>query len=146
MNKRLIGTWAASAVVAPALLLAGSGTASANGNVSWKNKGNGLCLMYGNGMVLTGSACGKAGGSWYETKQSDGTFTLKTLGYCLDSNKAGKVYAIKCNGGNNQKWSEIKTAGGWRLVNKATNLTLGSNGQHMVYTGIDAGGKYQRWS
>ncbi|MFE0101833.1 ricin-type beta-trefoil lectin domain protein [Streptomyces sp. NPDC059009] len=146
MNKRLIGTWAAAAVVAPALLLAASGTAAANGNVQWKNKGNGLCLMYAPGMVLTGSGCGKSAGNWYETKQSDGTFTLKIHGYCLDSNKAGKVYAIQCNGGNNQKWHETKTAGGWRLVNKATGLTLGSNGQHTVYTGIDAGGKYQRWS
>ncbi|WP_370424370.1 RICIN domain-containing protein (plasmid) [Streptomyces sp. QH1-20] len=149
MKKRLIGTVAATAILAPALMISTSGEAfAATKTVSWKNKGNGKCLVSRTSWVGVGS-CGDAAAKWKETKQSDGTFVLKTAdrGFCLDSKKDGSVYANVCNGGKNQKWHESKDSMGWRLKNKATRLTLGSKpSSGSVYAGIDGSIKHQRWS
>ncbi|MFF3271091.1 RICIN domain-containing protein [Streptomyces chrestomyceticus] len=149
MKKRLIGTVAATAVLAPALMFSASGQAfAATKTVTWKNKGNGKCLVASGFWVGVGD-CGPAA-KWKETKQSDGTFVLKSAdhGFCLDSKKDGSVRANVCNGGKNQKWREIKDSLGWRLQNKATGLTLGSktSAGSPVYAGFDGGIKHQRWS
>ncbi|MGK5641775.1 RICIN domain-containing protein [Streptomyces sp. URMC 126] len=148
MKKRLFGTIAAGAVLAPALMFSTSGQAfAASQNVSWKNVGNGKCLVASGYWVGTGD-CNAPTAKWEETKQSDGTFILKTRDhkFCLDSNKDGAVYAHVCNGGNYQKWRETKDSIGWKLVDKATGLTLSSRPDGSVFTNFDGGAKHQRWS
>ncbi|MGW0208179.1 hypothetical protein ACWDZ8_21005 [Streptomyces sp. NPDC003233] len=54
MKKRLMGTFAAAAVLAPALTLAGTGQAFAVGDpVTWKNNGNHKYLAHYSGRVRT---------------------------------------------------------------------------------------------
>ncbi len=142
-------------VLASAALVAVSGSAvAASHSTTWKNAATGRWLGVDTGITGTGSKVltdSRNAGGWDETKNSDGTFTLAWNGYgtgshCLDSKANGSVYAISCNGGNNQKWHETKTATGWRLKNKATGLVLDSNASGSVYTKADNGGKYQRWN
>ncbi|GHE04615.1 RICIN domain-containing protein [Streptomyces alanosinicus] len=146
MKKRVLGGLAVAAL-APAVILAGAGTSfAASSTVTWKNKLSGKCLGYANGIPLAAFDCGSKPSKWTETKQSDGTYTLRTsYGYCLDSNKDGKVYLLHCNGGANQKWNEFKDSTGWRLQNNATKLTLGQE-RDTLYTNFDGGLKAQRWS
>lgn len=115
--------------------------------VSWKNKGTGRWLSYGMGKVVTTNDDRAI--SWWEKKNADGTFTLAFKGFgggCLDANTKGDVYAIDCNGGNNQKWYETKTSTGWRLKNKATGQILDNTRAGGVYTNPDYGNATQRWS
>ncbi|MEV4503461.1 RICIN domain-containing protein [Streptomyces klenkii] len=145
MKKQLIGKLAAVALVAPALALASTGQAFADGTVTWKNKGTNKCLSHISGVAIPGD-CGSGYTSWYEKKQSDGTFVLKTSyqGDCLQHYK-GNLRTVACDGSNYQKWYETKFSNGWRLTNKATGGTLGTNSSNGLYAGIDAGGKLQRW-
>ena len=74
---------------------------------------------------------------------------------CLDSNFAGEVYGIPCNGGGYQRWW-WNYKGTWyiswygksydvyEIVNKATGRCLDANGAD-VYTLACNGGNYQRW-
>ncbi|MFD9905658.1 RICIN domain-containing protein [Streptomyces sp. NPDC059063] len=146
MKKRLTGMVAVAAL-APVLALASTGQAYAASTVTWRNEGNGKYLAYFNGKVRTTSATG-ASMKWTESKQSDGTYTMKhrLTGKCLDANSGGSVYLRACNGGSHQKWREKKTSWGWRLKNKATGQTLGVMGTGAVYTGRDQGDAPQRWS
>ncbi|MEU5534014.1 RICIN domain-containing protein [Streptomyces sp. NPDC020362] len=148
MKMRLIGTFAAAAVLAPALALAGTGQAfAADHAVTWKNKDNGQYLAYFNSKVRTTSATG-ASMKWDENKQSDGSYTMKhhLTGKCLDSNNDGAVYLLACNGGNYQKWYESKDSSGWRLKNKATGMVLALGGSNLVVAFGDSGYQSQRWS
>ncbi|MEU9988944.1 RICIN domain-containing protein [Streptomyces sp. NPDC048045] len=148
MKTRLMGTFAAAAVLAPVLALAGTGQAfAASSAVTWKNKQNHQYLAYFNYKVRTTSATG-ASMKWDESKQSDGTYTMKHhgTGKCLDSNANGDVYLLACNGGNYQKWYEINDSSGWRLKNKATGRVLGVAISGQVRTDSDAGAARQRWS
>jgi len=60
---------------------------------------------------------------------------------CLDSNTAGHVYTMDCNGGDYQLWE-------WNIdqsiQNVATGNCLDSNG-FTVYALPCNGGKYQKW-
>lgn len=136
MKKRLIGTFAAAAVLAPALALAGSGQAFAAGNpVTWKNVWTDGYLAYNNSRVRLVSGTGYST-QWTEYRQSDGTYLMKFTGNgkCLDSNSNGDVYLLDCNGGDYQKWYEIHESAGWVLKDKATGLVLDTGGTGVVYT------------
>ena len=151
MKKRLIGTFVAAAVLAPALTLAGTGQAFAAGNpVTWKNEANDKYLSYVNSHVRTVSADPSQSISvkWDEYKQSDGTYLMKhhADGKCLDSNTDGDVYLLACNGGNYQKWYESHDSSGWTLKNKATGRVLGLGSDNLVHTSRDLGVPAQRWS
>jgi len=72
---------------------------------------------------------------------------------CLDSNGAGNVYGIPCNGGDYQHWwfnfkgtasVQGQTINLWEVVDKATGRCLDANGLD-VYTGGCNGGNYQKW-
>ncbi|MGW1917378.1 RICIN domain-containing protein [Streptomyces sp. NPDC002076] len=151
MKKRLMGTFAAAAVLAPALTLAGTGQAFAAGNpVTWKNNGTGKYLAYFNFRVRTTNADPSQSASlkWDEYKQSDGTYLMKHhgTGKCLDSNRNGDVYIGTCNGGDYQKWYESHDSSGWRLKDKATGRVLEAWGDGSVSTADDARVPAQRWS
>jgi hypothetical protein len=136
MKKRLIGTLAAAAILAPALTLAGSGQAFAAGNpVTWKNTWTDGYLAYNNSRVRLVSGTGYST-HWTEYRQSDGTYLMKFTGNgkCLDSNSDGDVYLLDCNGGDYQKWYEIHESAGWVLKDKATGLVLDTGGTGVVYT------------
>ncbi|MFF3768031.1 hypothetical protein ACFYYR_28650 [Streptomyces sp. NPDC001922] len=144
MKKRLFGIIAAAAVAAPALLCAGSAQAASGVPVTWKNKGTNRCLDHISGSVAMGQ-CDFGYQTWYEKKQSDGTYTLNDGDKCLEQSHGG-VRLAGCNGSSNQRWYEKKLSNGWRLTSKATKRTLGTNSSHGLYVGIDTGGKLQRWS
>ncbi|UQA95609.1 RICIN domain-containing protein [Streptomyces halobius] len=143
MQKRQVAKALGAAAIVPSILLATAGNASAwDRRVDWKNVATGAYL------TESGTSLRKVGG-WWETKNSDGTFKLRWAGFgsgyeCLDSNSKGSVYVIQCNGGNNQKWYEIKTSTGWKLKNKATGRVL-DTAHGKAYTKPDNGSKYQRW-
>ncbi|MEU0008196.1 RICIN domain-containing protein [Streptomyces sp. NPDC006314] len=151
MKKRLIGTFAAAAVLAPALTLTGTGQAFAAGSaVTWKNNSNHQYLAYFNFRVRTTSADPSQSASlkWDEYKQSDGTYLMKHHGdgKCLDSNGRGEVYLGTCNGGNYQKWYEFHDSDGWTLQDKATGLVLKVDSDGQVRTAKDTYAPAMRWS
>ncbi|GGR51831.1 hypothetical protein GCM10010219_66170 [Streptomyces netropsis] len=148
MKKRVISYSVAMAVIVPVMAISTSGQAFADGNVQWKNQATGRCLAHMPGMVLAGD-CDNPSTKWRDVEQSDGTYQQRWVDQCLDSNKAGKVYILRCeNGNDNQKWYEQKTSTGWRLKNKATGRVLDSNFSGSVYTNFDEGdgNKHQRWA
>lgn len=75
-------------------------------------------------------------------------------GRCLDSNRAGSVYTLGCNGGNYQKWRiqpvGRSTAGNLELLtywvkNAETGLCLTADASSVYTSWCDANNQYQRW-
>ncbi|MFF2011202.1 RICIN domain-containing protein [Streptomyces sp. NPDC058195] len=74
-------------------------------------------------------------------------FKNVATGRCLDSNGAGRAYALGCNGGGNQSWTvEFNHTGGGALKDVATGRCLDSNGAGEVYALGCNGGDNQRWT
>lgn len=89
-------------------------------------------------------------GGYYEVVQNDAVWK------CLDSNHAGNVYGMGCNGGDYQRWRVEDLGNRWidrlqrnthvyRLVNKATGRCLDANYDGALYTLGCNGGNYQMW-
>jgi serine/threonine-protein kinase len=65
---------------------------------------------------------------------------------CLDSNSAGRVYTLGCNGGGYQKWYDTKLVYGQQIRNGRTGRCLDSNTGGRVYTLNCNGGAFQQWT
>ncbi|MFI6271107.1 RICIN domain-containing protein [Micromonospora zamorensis] len=79
----------------------------------------------------------------------------RSPGLCLDSNHAGQLYGMACNGGDHQRWHFDylgtqrdayygRTWTVYRIVNKATGRCLDANGERGYTLGCN-NGDYQRW-
>ncbi|WP_199826170.1 RICIN domain-containing protein [Streptomyces sp. SBT349] len=96
----------------------------------------------GAALGLTALALGLLPTSASASAQADYRFINNATGRCLDSNAAGEVYTLGCNGGAYQRWS----AQGGDLRNVATGRCLDSNVDGEVYTLPCNGGNYQNWA
>ena len=63
---------------------------------------------------------------------------------CLDSDYAGNVYGLGCNGGFFQSWEWVWTTQEFR--NTQTGRCLDSNYNGQVYTLPCNGGRFQKWA
>lgn len=82
-----------------------------------------------------------------ESALSGGPWTWQNIATsrCLDSNTGGSVYAIACNGGDYQLWTNTPFNLGDQIRDKATGLCLDSNNSGRVYTLACNGGAFQQW-
>lgn len=150
MKRIALGVASVAAASALMISVAGPAAAEIGGQVSWRNAQTGRYLSYvGDRKVVTKTAYDH----WFENKKSDGSWELPWAGSaifedrpCLDSDANGNVYGIPCNGGDYQRWYEVKTSTGWKLQNKATGRILDSDANGNVYTLPDNGSNWQRWN
>ncbi|WBP91941.1 RICIN domain-containing protein [Kitasatospora cathayae] len=135
MKKFSVLRLIAAAVAIPAIGLATASPASADGNVSWENKGSAGCLQGVPNNYVGMEPCGNLHTHWHDVQLGDTNWIEylldgdgKWTGQCLDSNTYGSVYVGPCDSPskNNlyQRWSEEKWSGGWVLKNVATGRCL----------------------
>ena len=101
----------------------------------WRGRLTGAVAGLG---ILVAVAPGVAGA----TQAPSGRIINHATWRCLDSNSSGRVYTLRCNGGNYQNW---RRSSGDRLINNQTQRCLDSNSSGSVYTLPCNGGKYQQW-
>ncbi len=151
------------AMAIPALVMATSGSASADDWVTWRNGKTSLYLTYGWG-DYQGQVKGGLGGtgwetSWWDQANSDGSWNETTgtydssgLGRCL-TGYYQQVYTESCNANSDQtnwweRWKEISTSTGWELKNVETGDVLDDNGSGGIYANSNDVGNSdanQRW-
>ncbi|MFI9254638.1 hypothetical protein [Streptomyces sp. NPDC053069] len=160
MKKKMAKALIAAAAV-PALLVATSGSASADDWVMWQNAKSHLFLTHGWG-DYQGQVKGGMGGTgwepqWWDIQNSDGSWnetagTNETPGpgRCM-TGYWRQVYTEPCNPyrdqtNNWQRWREIPTNTGWKLQNVQTGWILDDEGHGGIYANDhDYGNANQRW-
>jgi Ricin-type beta-trefoil lectin domain len=173
-GRRLIRLAATAGLIGSAVV-GMSGTAFANGQVTWKNAHSNACLRSDatsldaqdvfTGPCIAWNGLANTDDYWYDVldpsvgdyvEQSE-TITPGGIA-CLDSNNQwgsyGSVYVIQCNSGNYQNWWENSTSTGWQLQDAQTGLVLdGASGpnndgqfSNYVFTSTaDNNDSWQRW-
>lgn len=136
---------------------AGAGTAAAAATGRIANYGAQQCIVSELNYNIHAGAClpvtrlkqwiwsGKVNDAGGTTFVNNGTGTT-----CLDSNAAGHVYTIKCNGSDNQRWVIIQRAAGsaFLLQNLETRRYLYQNatGVYNTQSELDLNSKILRWT
>ncbi|MEU2616455.1 RICIN domain-containing protein [Micromonospora sp. NPDC007271] len=135
----LVVTAATLAVVAPA-------DAAARRVSVYHRSENNKCLDVAN-YVSTTTCSGASGQQWTINPNSIGetTFVNYQTGLCLDSNSAGDVYAISCNGGAYQRWYLAGT-GGRQIRNAATERCLDGTGGNVITSRCNDLASSQAWT
>ena len=79
--------------------------------------------------------------------KTPGRESNRATGHCLDSNWAGDVYAIGCNGGTFQIWNKVKKNFGYALIDVKTGLCLDDDrSAGRLKTNKCNYGSYQQWT
>jgi hypothetical protein len=101
-----------------------------------------ILVSVGAAAFVVGTSPAHAAGIW--------TLTDAATGRCLDSNYAGSVYTLTCNGGNYQNWSQINEgSGAFEVRDMQTGLCLyyeppvGTN--PLSHIGTHACSDYNTW-
>lgn len=122
----LVALTAAIASVAHAALFAPSASAAEN---TWVRSRAGFCLtatsteLSSGRWLVRGGNCTNNFGSQLWDRRGSSIYKAHT-NQCLDSNFAGEVYYMECNGGDHQKWHYLSADGGVRVRNVATGRYL----------------------
>lgn len=155
MNLRKIGFAVAAAAVMTTTLF-GSATASAGPEAvtdRFANYAAQQCITSNTDGGLRAGACTPITRlkQWTWSGVINGTTTITNLGtgYCLDSNEAGHVYSLRCNGTDYQKWVVIQPAPGSAILlqNLETRRCLQQNSSGLYSTQEqDRNSRVQRWT
>ncbi|MFI0967634.1 RICIN domain-containing protein [Streptomyces sp. NPDC021080] len=158
------------AAAVPALALAPTGSAYADGNgITWTQRATDHCLMWHNSgtgyWVSNDAICWndglKQGVLWddvqgglenqtgeYWAEKVHGTGTCLTAYWAPSGSNKGSVYLETCSGPVNyyEQWKEVSVGNGFQLVNRETGWCLDGNGNGDMYTmPCQSGNKYQIW-
>ncbi|MFJ8186586.1 RICIN domain-containing protein [Streptomyces sp. NPDC096105] len=107
-----------------------------------KNVNGGICLSNPEGSYVRLNTCDSENASqaWF---WDSGSIRNLISFLCLDSNSAGDVYMLQCNGGTYQQWS---VDGQNRRVNKQTGRCLArTTGTYFVRTEVCSSTNRHQW-
>ncbi|MFF3389998.1 hypothetical protein ACFYW1_03450 [Streptomyces sp. NPDC002669] len=139
------------AMTIPALTLAISSPASADGYITWQNKRTNKYLTATDDGVR-GDSNRTDNATWVDIANSDGSYNEWSPGRGCLTGYYRSVYTEPCSSGQSdatnwwQRWWEISTSSGWKLQNRQTGYVLDDDGYGNIYANsTDWNNSNQRW-